>query len=74
VPRPAKSEERGWNLAVFNLKPSHVELRTEAKPETAFEVFHREQAAISSFFRFREVQRHGILEFVESRILKGQKP
>jgi anti-sigma B factor antagonist len=69
----AKLRKAGGNLAVFNLKPSHIELLTAAKLETVFEVFRQEQDAISSFFPDREVQRYDILEFVESKILKGTK-
>lgn len=70
----AKLRKAGGNLAVFNLKPSHIELLTAAKLETVFEVFRGEQDAISSFFPDREIQRYDILEFVESKILKGSKP
>ena len=69
----AKLRKAGGNLAIFNIKPSHIELLTEAKLETVFEVFHGEQDAISSFFPDREVKRYDILEFVESKILKRPK-
>ncbi|HLM99973.1 MAG TPA: STAS domain-containing protein [Bryobacteraceae bacterium] len=69
----AKLRKAGGNLAVFNLKPSHIELLTAAKLETVFDAFQGEQDAINSFFPDREVQRYDILEFVESKILKGQK-
>jgi len=69
----AKLRKAGGNLAIFNIKPSHIELLTEAKLETVFEVFHGEQDAISSFFPDREVRRYDILEFVESKTLKRPK-
>jgi anti-sigma B factor antagonist len=69
----AKLRKAGGNLAVFNLKPSHIELLTAAKLETVFEVFRVEQDAISSFFPDRQIQRYDILEFVESKVLKGTK-
>jgi anti-sigma B factor antagonist len=69
----AKLRKAGGNLAIFNLKPAHIELLIAAKLETVFEVFREEQDAINSFFPDREVQRYDILEFVESKVLKGQK-
>lgn len=69
----AKLRKAGGNLAVFNLKPSHIELLTAAKLETVFQVFRVEQDAVSSFFPDREVQHYDILEFVESKMLKGPK-
>jgi hypothetical protein len=51
----------------------HIELLTEAKLETVFEVFRGEQDAINSFFPNREVKRYDILEFVETKILKRPK-
>jgi anti-sigma B factor antagonist len=70
----AKLREAGGNLAIFNIKPSHIELLIEAKLETAFEAFQGEQDAINSFFPDREVERYDILEFVESKILRGPNP
>src|SRR5579862_4520359 len=35
----AKLREAGGNLAIFNIKPSHIELLTTAKLETTIEVF-----------------------------------
>jgi anti-sigma B factor antagonist len=64
-----KLRDAGGNLAIFNIKPTHIELLTEAKLETVFEVFRVEQDAINSFFPDREVKRYDILEFVESKIL-----
>ncbi len=46
----AKLRKAGGKLAVFELKPTHIELLTEARLETVFEVFHGEQDAIDSFF------------------------
>ena len=68
----AKLRKAGGNLAIFNIKPSHIELLTEAKLETVFEVFRGEQDAINSFFPNREVKRYDILKFVES--LKSKTP
>lgn len=68
-----KLRNAGGNLAVFNLKPSHIELLTGAKLETLFDAFQGEQDAINSFFPDREVQRYDILDFVESKILKGSQ-
>lgn len=62
----AKLRKAGGNLAIFNVKPTHIELLTEVRLETVFEAFHNEQDAINSFFPDREVNRYDILEFVES--------
>jgi anti-sigma B factor antagonist len=70
----AKLREAGGNLAIFNIKPSHIELLTTAKLETTIEVFQGEQDAINSFFPDREVKHYDILEFVESKILNRPKP
>jgi anti-sigma B factor antagonist len=64
----------GGNLALFNIKPPHIELLTAAKLETAFEVYQGEQDAINSFFPGREVQHYDILQFVETKILDRPKP
>lgn len=69
----AKLRKAGGNLAIFNIRPSHIGLLTEAKLETVFEVFQEEQDAINSFFPNREVKRYDILEFVETKILKRPK-
>jgi anti-sigma B factor antagonist len=69
----AKLRKAGGNLSVFNLKPSHIELLTAAKLETVFDAFQSEQDAIDSFFPDRAIQRYDILQFVESKILKGPK-
>jgi anti-sigma B factor antagonist len=65
----AKIRKGGGNLAIFNLKPSHIELLTEAKLESVFEVFRDEQDAIDSFFPDRKLNRYDILQFVESKKL-----
>jgi anti-sigma B factor antagonist len=70
----AKLRKAGGNLAIFNVKLSHIELLTEARLEAVFEVFQDEQDAINSFFPNREVKRYDILEFVESKKLKRPKP
>jgi len=62
----AKLRKAGGKLAIFELKTTHIELLTEARLETAFEVFHDEQDAIDSFFPDRDLHRFDILEFVES--------
>jgi anti-sigma B factor antagonist len=70
----AKLRKAGGNLAIFNVKPAHIELLTEVRLETVFEAFEDEQDAIDSFFPDREVKRFDILEFVESLELKSMKP
>jgi anti-sigma B factor antagonist len=70
----AKLRKAGGNLAIFNVKPVHIELLTEARLETVFEAFQDEQDAINSFFPDRKVKRFDILEFVESQKLKSLKP
>ena len=70
----AKLRKAGGTLAIFNVKPAHLELLTEARLETAFEAFQDEQDAINSFFPDREVKRFDILEFVESQKLKSLNP
>jgi anti-sigma B factor antagonist len=69
----AKLRKAGENLAIFNMNPSHIQLLTEAKLETVFEVFQEEQDAISSFFPDREVKRYDILEVVESKKVNRPK-
>jgi anti-sigma B factor antagonist len=58
--------EAGGNLAVFIVKPSHIELVTEAHLEAVFEVFQDEQDAINSFFPDREIKPYDVLELVRS--------
>ena len=70
----AKLRKAGGNLAIFNVKPAHIELLTEVRLETVFEAFEDEQDAIDSFFPDREVKRYDILEFVESLKLKSMEP
>jgi len=67
----AKLRKAGGNLALFNLRPSHIELLTEAKLETVLEIFHDEQDAIDGFFPDRKLKRYDILQFVESKRLNG---
>jgi len=62
----AKLRKASGSLAVFNIKPAHIELLTATKLESVFEVFHDEQGAIDSFFPYREIKRYDILQFVES--------
>ena len=70
----AKLRKAGGNLAIFNMKSTHIELLTEARLETVLELFQDEQDAIDSFFPDREVKRFDILEFVESQKLKKLNP
>ena len=69
----AKLRKAGGNLAIFELKTTHMELLTEARLETVFEVFHDEHDAIDSFFPDRNLRRFDILEFVDSENLKRAK-
>jgi anti-sigma B factor antagonist len=69
----AKLRKAGGSLAVFNIKPAHLELLTATKLESVFEVFHDEQDAIDSFFPDRQTKRYDILQFVES-IKPDMKP
>jgi len=62
----AKLRKAGGALAVFSIKPAHIELLTATKLESVFEVFHDEQEAIDSFFPDRQTERYDILKFVES--------
>jgi anti-sigma B factor antagonist len=62
----AKLRKAGGSLALFNIKPSHIELLTATNLESAFEVFHDQQGAIDSFFPDRQIERYDILQFVES--------
>jgi anti-sigma B factor antagonist len=62
----AKLGKAGGSLAIFNIKPAHIELLTATKLESVFEVFHDEQDAIDSFFPDRQIKRCDILQFVES--------
>jgi anti-sigma B factor antagonist len=62
----AKLRKAGGALAIFNIKPAHIELLTVTKLESLFDVFHDEQDAIDSFFPDREIKRYDILQFVES--------
>ena len=70
----AKLQKAGGKLAVFGLKTSHIELLTEARLETVFELFRDEHDAIDSFFTDRDLHRFDILEFVESENLNRAKP
>ena len=70
----AKLRKAGGKLAIFELKTTHIELLTEARLETVFEVFHDEHDAIDSFFPDRDIHRFDILEFVESQNSKRAKP
>ena len=62
----AKLRKAGGDLALVNLKPSHIEVLMAAKLSTVFEVFKEDQDAINSFFPGREVQRYDLLEYVRS--------
>ncbi len=65
-----KLKKAGGKLAVFNLKPSHIEMLVEERLETALEVFQTEQEALASFFPDEEVRHYDILKLVESMKLK----
>jgi anti-sigma B factor antagonist len=69
----AKLRKASGKLAIFELKTTHIELLTEARLETVFEVFHDEHDAIDSFFPDRNLHRFDILEFVESENSKRAK-
>jgi anti-sigma B factor antagonist len=69
----AKIGKAGGKLAIFDLKTTHIELLTEARLETAFEVFRDEHDAIDSFFPDRDLHRFDILEFIESLDKKRAK-
>jgi len=62
-----KLRRAGGNLAIFNMRPSHIELVVEARLETTFEAYETEQDAIDSFFPERNVKRYDILAFVEAQ-------
>jgi anti-sigma B factor antagonist len=62
----AKLRKAGGGLAIFNIKPAHIELLTATKLESVFEVFQDEQDAIDSFFPDRETKRYDVMQFVES--------
>jgi anti-sigma B factor antagonist len=70
----AALRKAGGNLAIFNVRPAHIEQLTEARLETVFEAFQDEQDAINSFFPDREVKRFDILKFIESQKLKSLNP
>ena len=67
----ATLRKEGGSLALFNLRPSHIELLTEAKLETVLEIFQDEQDAIDSFFPDRKLKRYDILQFIESKRPNG---
>jgi anti-sigma B factor antagonist len=69
----AKLRKASGKLAIFGLRTTHIELLTQARLETVFEVFDAEQDAIDSFFPDRDVNRFDILEFVERENLKRAK-
>jgi anti-sigma B factor antagonist len=62
----AKLRKAGGDLALVNLKPSHIAVIMAARLSTVFEVFKEDQDAINSFFPGREVQRYDLLEYVRS--------
>lgn len=55
----------GGHLAMYNMKPHHCEVLTQARLETVVEVFKDEHDAIDSFFADRHVEGYDILHFVE---------
>ena len=70
----AKLRKAGGKLAIFEMKPTHIGLLTEARLETVFEVFHDEHDAMDSFFPDRDINRFDILAFVESEKHERVKP
>jgi anti-sigma B factor antagonist len=62
----AELRKAGGGLALANLRLEHMKLLVVAKMGTVFEVFHRVQDAIDSFFPDRDLRHYDILEFVES--------
>lgn len=69
----AELRKAGGKLAIFDLKTTHIELLTEARLETVFEVFHDEHDAIDSFFPDRDVHPFDVLELVGSETPKRAK-
>ncbi len=67
----AKLRKAGGDLALVNLKPSHIAILVAARLAMVFEGFQEDQDAINSFFPGREVRRYDILEFARS---KQQEP
>jgi anti-sigma B factor antagonist len=62
----AELRKAGGGLALASLRLGHMKLLVVAKMGTVFEVFHRVQDAIDSFFPDRYLRHYDILEFVES--------
>jgi anti-sigma B factor antagonist len=62
----AKLRKAGGDLALVNLKRSHIRILVEARLSSVFEVFKQDQDAVNSFFPDRKSQRYDILEFVQS--------
>jgi anti-sigma B factor antagonist len=63
----AKLRKAGGNLALVNLKPSHVAVLMAARLATVLELFEDDQDAINSFFPDREVRHYDVLEFTRSQ-------
>src|ERR1017187_7011525 len=63
----AKLRKAGGDLALVNLKPSHIAVLMAAKLSTVFEVFKEDQDAINSFFRGRELQRYDLWKYVGAK-------
>jgi anti-sigma B factor antagonist len=61
----------GGRLAMFNMKPHHCEVLTQARLETVVEVFKDEHDAIDSFFADRKVEGYDILHFVKFQKLSS---
>ena len=65
-----KLKKAGGRLAVFSLRPLHIEMLVEARLEAELEVFQTEQEALSSFFPDEEIKHYDILDLIESMKLK----
>ncbi len=70
----AKLHEAGGSLAIFDVKPSEIELPAEVLLETELKTFQDEKDAIDSFFPDRKVKHFDILEFIASQKPKSQHP
>jgi anti-sigma B factor antagonist len=62
----ANLRRAGGRLAIYSLKPSHIDMLTNAQLDTTFEVFPDEQDAVNSFFPDRKVRSVDILQFVKT--------
>ena len=63
----AKLRKAGGDLALVNLKPSHIAVLMAARLSAVFDVFKDDQDAINSFFPDRKVQRYDLLEYLQRK-------